>query len=101
MSVYQVWQWTTSASIVSLAIASEPLERVEHAGKARVGVLLGVGPARIASDREVRLVAPLVAEAAHLDSDALGQRPAQILDVDAGAAVDVRRVLVGQQRRLP
>ena len=23
MSVYQVWQWTTSASIVSLAIASE------------------------------------------------------------------------------
>ena len=76
------------------------LERVKHAGKARVGVLLGLGPARVAADGEVRLVAPLLAEAAHLDRDPLGQRPAQVLDVDAGAAVDVRRVLVGEQRRL-
>ena len=77
------------------------IEGIERAGKARVGVLLGLGPARIAAHRERRGVAPLLAEAAHLDRDPPGQRPAQVFDVDAGAAVDVRRILVGEQRRLP
>ena len=62
---------------------------------------LASAQARIAADAQVRLVAVLVAEAAHLDRDQPRQRAAQVLDVDAGAAVDVRRVLVGEQRRLP
>ena len=74
---------------------------IERAGKARVGIGLRLGPGRVAADGEHWGVAPLLAKAAHLDRDPSCERPAQILDVDAGAAVDVWRVLVGEQRRFP
>jgi hypothetical protein len=72
-------------------------EGVEGAAEARVGVLPNLLPQRVAAHGDVTVVRVLGAEAAHLDSHQLRQGLAQVLDVDAGAAVDVRWVLVGKQ----
>src|SRR5436305_1783101 len=73
-------------------------QRVHHLAVAHVPAGDGAGRAD-PLDREVALLGRLVAEAQ--DADAVsavvkaGQLPGQVLDVDAGAAVDVRRILVG------
>jgi hypothetical protein len=72
-------------------------EGVHGADEARVRAARGLVPLPVAADGEVALVRALVAEAPHFDPDQLRQRGAQVLHVDTGAAVDVRRVLLGEQ----
>src|SRR5262249_47404508 len=75
-------------------------EGVECADEARVGVALHLLPAVVPFDAQVAVVEVLVAEAADLDRQRAGELARQVLDVDPGAAVDVRRVLVGEERDL-
>jgi hypothetical protein len=42
----------------------------------------------------------LIAEAADLDLHKLGQLTAEVIDVDAGSAVDIGRILVGEEEGL-
>ena len=42
----------------------------------------------------------LVAEAPHLDRDALSERLAEILHMHAGSAIDVRRIFLAEERDL-
>src|SRR6202011_44833 len=56
-------------------------------------------PRQIRASHQVRL--PVCPEAIDADVDQPGQLPAQVFDVNAGAAVDVRRVLAGEQGPLP
>ena len=74
-------------------------ERVHELAVPRVAAGDGA-PLRDAPHRQVAVPAGLVAEAEDLDGVGAavepGQLAGQVLDVDAGAAVDVRRVLVGE-----
>ena len=55
---------------------------------------------RIAAHRQPAVVDALVAEAADLDGDALGQRAGEIFDMHAGPAVNVGRVFLAEERDL-
>ena len=79
-----MWEWTRSHVADGgghLQVGGEDAQHRVGAGEA--GIVLGVG------DR----AGPRRAEAVHLDVDEAGQLAGQEVDVDAGAAVDVGRVL--------
>ena len=57
----------------------------------------GVG--REAPGDEIPVLRGLIAEAAHLDRDQLGELATQVLDVDARAAIDVGGEFVGEKQR--
>ena len=64
---------------------------------------LGVGPGQgmcrlVGAHSPTLLVGGRAGEAAHLDLDELAQLAGQVVDVDPGAAVHVRRELVGQDQ---
>jgi hypothetical protein len=50
-------------------------------------------PRLVAAHVQAALVVMLAAPAMHLDLDFPGQLPAQIINVNSGASVDVRRIL--------
>ena len=78
------------------------LEGIERAGKARVGVLARPRPSSGSRGRAGSASSTRCSPKQRTSTAIrLRQRPAQVLDVDAGAAIDVGRVLVGEQQRLP
>ena len=88
---YQVWLWTRSASPVPAAI-------VRSIDIARSAASSGAG----AGQRVPRLVADgagaVGAPGVDVDLDQVAQLARQVLDVHAGPAVDVRRVLAREER---
>src|SRR4051812_4399746 len=53
-----------------------------------------------ANDLEITFLEMLVAKATHFDGDRFCQLPRQITYVHAGAAIDIRRILVSQKQNL-
>ena len=102
----------TAGQVRVPGVAVDDVDGVERAGHGEVAdqsvhelavtrVARGEGAvAADTADAEIVLARDLVAEGQHLDSMAAvvepGQFARQVLDVNTGAAVDVRRVLVGQ-----
>jgi len=81
-------------------VGREGFERRRVAGVARCGWAVPGQPVpgRIAAHAQP-VFGPLVAaKAAHLDRGPAGERAAQVLDDDARAAVDVRRILAGEHQ---
>ena len=74
-------------------------ERSEHGPQLLRGSRQVMGD-REAADLQRALARVLRAEGPDVDVDELRQLACQVLDVDARAAVDVRRVLVGQDQRV-
>ena len=77
-----------------------PRHGIDRSDEARIGVAPGFVPLRDAAHVEPPLSEALLAEAADLDVDVPCQGAREIFDVHAGAAVDVRRVFLGEQRDL-
>src|SRR5882757_10686493 len=62
------------------------------------GAMGDLVPGLLSAYVEAAEVCVLFAPAVDLDVDRLGELAAQIVDVNAGAAVDVRRVFLGEER---
>ena len=62
------------------------------------GAVGDLGPGLLPADVEVADVRVLLAPAVDFDFDLLGELAAQVFDVDAGAAVDVGRIFLGEER---
>ena len=76
-------------------VEAEGLESALELARRAVGDLV---PGLLAAHVQVALVGVLLAPAMDFDVDLLGQLAAQVIDVDAGAAVDVRRKFLGKER---
>ena len=75
-------------------------EGIDGGGEPRVGAAFGLLPGRVATHGGVAALAPLIAEAAHLNGEQLGHRPGEVLDVHAGTAIDMGWILVREERNL-
>jgi len=79
-----------------LGHAQAAVQGVQRTLESDVGVLAGFGPHSVPADSEIGAVHRLVAKTPDQHRDKAGQFPAQVLHVNAGAAVHIGRVFLGE-----
>ena len=77
--------------------AGERVDRADRADESRVGIIFRLQPFGVAVHGRVGPGDLLVPEAPHLDLDPPGERPAEILHVHTGSAIDIGRIYLAEE----
>ena len=100
MSAYHVWACTHVGVHRVAGHRQADRERLQRRREARAVLAAQALPRRVAAQRDAVVSRLAGTEAADLHGHAAGQRAAELIGDDAGAAVDVRRVLAGDEQSL-